>query len=310
MTAAIAYRADVVRRAAPRHSAVTMLAWDDIRLGPIPGERRAAVERILEVEGARFVTALQLNWRRLTSASPLQVIGDDIVPSSEEIIVEMTARQPILRWATVLWLKDCLGIDKFGCWSPMLKRMEVLPWQLTPPSHPTLTTPTLVESLVALRPTLEAEIKKGFRTSPLRVLRLAYRSALVYLLAAVAHLPGPQRALIQRVWPRIVEHLAATLESNHRNVMSAVPLSLLDTGVAPVLQGGDVMRLVGAPVGWLRGVAGAVPASRATAQSRLAVPRGKRAWLHRWRSAIGERAQCIWRRRPWGGGDGVSLRTA
>ena len=57
--------------------------------------------------------------------------------------------------------------------------------------------------------------------APLRVCRLAYRAAIVYALAALQFLPGPQRKLIQRTWPRLVQHLATTLEQNHMDVRQA-----------------------------------------------------------------------------------------
>ena len=76
-----------------------------------------------------------------------------------------------------------------------------------------------MQSLRALKPQLTAEIKSGFRSSPLHVCRLAYRAAIVYALAALSWLPGPQRKLIQRFWPRLVEHLATTMELNHERVL-------------------------------------------------------------------------------------------
>ena len=93
------------------------------------------------------------------------------------------------------------------------------PWQWEWPAAAgpaSLKPPTLVQALRALRPSLEVEIRRGLRTSPLRVTRLAWRAILVYLLAALSFLPGPTQPLIQRTWPRIVEHLATTLETNHR----------------------------------------------------------------------------------------------
>ena len=85
---------------------------------------------------------------------------------------------------------EAAGIEKPGVWCPALKRMELHPWQWTPKGHPSLTTPTLIQSLRALRPQLTLEIKKGFKTSPFRVCRLAYRTAIVYVLAALSWLPG------------------------------------------------------------------------------------------------------------------------
>ena len=135
----------------------------------------------------------------------------------------MEARTPILRWAASRWMIDFLGIEKYGVWCPTLKKMELHPWQWTPKGHPTLTPPTLVESLVKLRPQIRTEVVKGFRSSPLRVARLAYRAAIVYALAALSFLPGPQSKLIQRTWPRLVEHLATCMESNYEQLLKAEP---------------------------------------------------------------------------------------
>ena len=183
-------------------------------LTPQPGERRAAVERILQVELDRLVSAVQLNWERLTLPSHMRKATP--APTSDEIAQEMEARTPMLRWATVTWLRSSLGIDTPGVWCPTLKRLNLHPWQWTPNEHPTLTTPTLVQSLRALRPSLTNELRQGLRNRPWRVCRLAYRAAVVYALAALSWLPGPQRKMIQRTWPRLVNHLAVTLEQNYR----------------------------------------------------------------------------------------------
>ena len=175
------------------------------------------MERILNVELARLQTAVELNMARLSLPKRLQ----SAAPTTGEIVDEMEARSPMLRWAVTRWLIETAGIEKYGVWCPTLKRLELHPWQWTPKGHPTLTTPTFIESLVALRPQLESEIKKGFRTSPLRTCRLAYRAVIVYALAALSFLPGPQKRLIQRTWPRLVEHLATTLELNHMRVLQA-----------------------------------------------------------------------------------------
>ena len=198
-------------------------------LEPRPGERKKAVERILEVELSRLQTAVELNVARMSLPQRLR----SKAPTTEEIMEEMDSRGPIIRWGVSRWLIDSLGIEKYGVWCPTLKRLELHPWQWTPKAHPTLTTPTLVQSLVKLRPTLTRAIKKGFRSSPLRVCRLAYHGAVVYLLAALSNLPGPQRKLIQRTWPRLVEHLATTLELNHERILSAPPVR----GVQGLLQG-------------------------------------------------------------------------
>jgi len=186
-------------------------------LGPKPGERKAAVVRILEVELARLQTALDLAMAGPSLHPKLK----SKAPSTEEIAEEFERREPMLRWAAWRWMVDSLGIEKYGVWCPTLKRLQLHPWQWTPKDDPTFKPPTFLESLRALRPTLEAEIKRGFWIAPVAVMRLAYRATIVYALAAFSNLPGPQRKLIQRTWPKIVEHLADTLEANHDAVLRA-----------------------------------------------------------------------------------------
>ena len=206
------------RRAAPAALASTptmaFLQWP----GPKEGERKAAVERILNVELARLITAVNLNLASLSPRSRKALPENKriITPTPDKIADEMENRAPMIRWALTTWVKDVMGIDREGMWCPTLKKFELHPWQWTPKGHPTLTTPTLVSSLRALKPTLVEEIRTGIRSSPLRVIRLAYRAAVVYALAAVAWLPGPVRPMIQRNWPRLVEHLATTIETSHR----------------------------------------------------------------------------------------------
>lgn len=185
-------------------------------LAPRPGERRAAVERILEVELERLKTAVELNVAKLSLPEHLRKAA----PTTDEIVEEARARAPMLRWAINRWLIESLGTEKFGVWCPTLKKLELHPWQWTPKGHPTLTPPTLVESLIALRPQLTEEILNGFKSFPLRACRLAYRAAVVYALAMLQNLPGPQSKLIQRTWPRLVEHLAMTMELNHEKVLT------------------------------------------------------------------------------------------
>ena len=196
---------------------VTVLTNKDFVVpAPQPvGPRRKAVERILNVELARLTTAIELNFARFSLPEKLRAKA----PTTQEIADEMDARQPIIRWALNLWVKDAMGFDQFGAWCPTLRRMRMHPWQWEWPAAAgpaSLKPPTLVQALRALRPSLEVEIRRGLRTSPLRVTRLAWRAILVYLLAALSFLPGPTQPLIQRTWPRIVEHLATTLETNHR----------------------------------------------------------------------------------------------
>ena len=75
-----------------------------------------------------------------------------------------------------------------------------------------LTTPNLGQALLALRPQLEEQIRQGLRRSPLRVVRLAFRAGMLYCIALILNVPGPQRRWIQRLWPKCVDHMAATIE--------------------------------------------------------------------------------------------------
>ena len=99
----------------------------------------------------------------------------------------------MIRWALVTWLPDSLGVDRPGTWSPQLRSLELLPWQWTPNISPVLATPTIGEALRALRPQIALEVRRGIFTAPLQVLRLAWRALLVYALAYLARVPGPQR---------------------------------------------------------------------------------------------------------------------
>ena len=99
----------------------------------------------------------------------------------------------MIRWALVTWLTDSLGVDRPGTWSPQLRSLELLPWQWTPNISLVLATPTIGEALRALRPQIALEVRRGIFTAPLQVLRLAWRALLVYALAYLARVPGPQR---------------------------------------------------------------------------------------------------------------------
>ena len=265
-------------------------------LAPRPGERRAAVERILEVELQRLTTAVELNIAKLSLPKHLQAAA----PSTDEILTEAKARAPMLRWAINRWFIESLGIEKYGVWCPTLKKLELHPWQWTPKGHPTLTPPTFVESLVTLRPQLTEEIKRGFRNSPLRACRLVYRAIIVYALAAMSDLPGPQRKLIQRTWPRLVQHLATTMELNHDRALlpsPEAPARRRSLQAAKVTAPGQVAKA--AEPAWLEGL-GSSSALVPVAPPKRRAP----AWLEGprrlWRSAC-DSFMCRWDRVRSGG---------
>jgi len=76
--------------------------------------------------------------------------------------------------------------------------------------------PNIIQSLRVLQMELTAQVKRGWRTSPLRVIKLLYSSLLVTVCAVVAQFPGfaTLRRVVSRRWPKLVDHLAATLEKN------------------------------------------------------------------------------------------------
>lgn len=190
----------------------------------MPGPRYQAVVRILQIEADRFLQAIELNVAKLQmeSRGEASAIVDVAAPTPEEIVEELEARRPIIRWGVTQWLKQAMGINKYGAWCPTLRKWNLHPWQWVPNEHPTLTTPKLGAALRTLRPQLTTEVRRGLTTSPLRVCRLAYRAIVVYVLAALSHLPGPQRAMIQRVWPKTLEDLAHTIEINHATALSRI----------------------------------------------------------------------------------------
>lgn len=235
-----------------------------------PGDRprpKEAVWRILAIEGERMISALEHNWRFLTGEKTFYAWEDadevaETDPSSVpiDVIAETSARLPIIRWSLDRWLVRRAGIDKFGAWCPTLRSWGLHWWQWTPNGHPSLTTPGLGAALRALRPQLTSQIRKGLRTSPLRVMRLAYRAGQLYVMSCLMCVPGPWRAWLQRVWPSCVDHLAATLEENHRETVQTL-------GAEPTTVGSRARSLLAEVRGSLGGVV--VPASATTYRPAL-----------------------------------------
>jgi len=181
---------------------------------PPPGPRVQAVLRLLNVEYARFRDVATQQWSLLVKGVNVEEAELLYAEEAREMVRE---RLPIVHWSVVQLLHDRLGTQKFGVWCPTLKRWNLHPWQWVPNAHPhseVWNGPTLGKALSALRQTLVQEVRHGLRTSPLRVVRLAYRAAFVYVLSFLNRLPGPHRRLIQREWPRLIEHLSGMLERN------------------------------------------------------------------------------------------------
>jgi len=146
-----------------------------------------AVGRILQVEWDRLI---QVAWHQ-GSRQPWHVL----MRAKERL----TERRPIIVWAVDLWLKE--GLECI----PFYHQVEV---------------PNIWASLRALELELASQIKFGLTTSPLRVLRLAYSTLMVVLYALLGNVPGFKRCAAwcgKRLavrWPKLVDHLAATLETN------------------------------------------------------------------------------------------------
>jgi len=179
-----------------------------------PGPRVQAVLRLLNVEYERFRDVATQQWALLVKGVDVE---EAELSHSDEAAEMVRERLPIVHWSVVQLLHDRLGTQKFGVWCPTLKRWKLHPWQWVPNAHPHSEVwhgPKLGKALWALRQTLIQEVRHGLRTSPLRVVRLAYRAAFVYVLSFLNRVPGPHRRLIQREWPRLVEHLSGMLERN------------------------------------------------------------------------------------------------
>lgn len=182
------------------------------------GERpqpKDAVWRILNIEGERLIAALEHNWRFLTGEKEFYAWDSDEAAESDptsvpiDVISQTKARLPIIRWSLDRWLMRRTGIDV----SAQLAQLAELVGDAS------LTTPKLGAALRALRPELTAQVRKGLRTSPLRVVRLLYRGGQLWVMSCLMQVPGPWRAWLQRMWPACVNHLAATLEENHREIV-------------------------------------------------------------------------------------------
>lgn len=200
--------------------------------GRRPGDRpraKDAVWRILNIEGERIISALEHNWRFFTGEKelyawqdPHAAAGVDPTSMPIDVISETKARLPIIRWSLDRWLARRTGIDL----SVQLAQLAELV------GDNSLSTPGLGSALRALRPELTAQVVKGMRTSPLRVVRLLYRGGQLWVMSCLMQVPGPWRAWVQRVWPSCVDHLAATLEENHRDTLGTLGAEQTTVGSA------------------------------------------------------------------------------
>jgi len=170
-----------------------------------------AIGRIIQVELERLKAAA------LGGGKPAVVV--------QRVHSTAVSRAPIIKWGLDIWMRSTL--EQQAKVSERLARQRdhqgktrLLPWQkvvhygYTNATHGRV--PDIVTSLRELQVELSEQIKFGFRTSPLSVIRLAYCSLLVTICALVARYPGFEalRRGVTTRWPRLVIHLAATLEEN------------------------------------------------------------------------------------------------
>ena len=169
-----------------------------------------AIGRILQVEIARMKAAA------FGGGKPAVVV--------QRVHSTAISRGPIITWALNLWFCSELGPEE----RRRQKRRQLPPWQRAVVEAYTSTTrekiPTILESLRVLQRELASQVRFGLRTSPIRVVRLLYSSLLVTLCALVAQCPGftAVNAGVVKRWPRLVDHLAATLEKNLAETESVV----------------------------------------------------------------------------------------
>lgn len=134
------------------------------------------------------------------------------------------SRAPIITWALDLWLRSELGPEERARRGkgqlPPLQRAVVDGYGAMTRGR----VPNIVTSIRILQFELACQVKFGLRTSPLRVLKLLYSSLFVLFCALVAQCPGfsALRGGVAKRWPKLVDHLAATLEKNLAQTESAV----------------------------------------------------------------------------------------
>lgn len=170
-----------------------------------------AIGRIIQIELKRLQAVA------LAGGNPTVVV--------QRVCDTAVSRAPIIKWGLDLWLRSAL--EREARVSERLARKRELqgkvplpPWQRIVHYGYTNATlgkvPDILSSLRVLQLDLANQIKLGLRTSPLRVLRLVHCSILVTICALVAQYPGFEavRVGVAKRWPRLIVHLAATLEEN------------------------------------------------------------------------------------------------
>jgi len=176
---------------------------------PQPQSRQLqAVTKILQIEFARFKSAV---FRDGVNSDPVEV--------ATRVQETAVTRAPIIKWALNLWVRGTLRQTQASVdhttYRKALSGAVVEGYEDFTRGQ----VPGIVDSLQELRAELLREVRYGFSTAPLRVVKLLLTSLVVTVLAFMAkcaRLPGLRfvRAGMRANWPQLVEHLAATLEMN------------------------------------------------------------------------------------------------
>lgn len=167
---------------------------------------------------------LQIEIQRLKAAASG---GGEPAAVAKRVHDTTISRAPIISWALDLWVRTSL--EHKAQVSERLARMRERQgkrpllqgkWQQALMEGYASATrgkiPDILTSLRMLQLELANQIKFGLRTSPLCVFKLLYSSILVTVFALVAQCPGFEavQAGVSKRWPKLVDHLAATLEKN------------------------------------------------------------------------------------------------
>ena len=205
-----------------------------------------AVTKILQIEFARFKSAI---FRDGVNSDPVVV--------ATRVQETAVTRAPIIKWALNLWVRGTLRQTHASVGHTTYRKALS---GAVADGYEDFTrgqVPGIVDSLRELRAELLREVRYGFSTAPLRVAKLLVTSAVVTILAYMAQcarLPGLRfvRAGMRAHWPRLVEHLAATLEMNlietERLMMApgegiaALPPLLLPAPSGELLEAGELLE--------------------------------------------------------------------
>lgn len=132
------------------------------------------------------------------------------------------SRKPLAEWGLIELLKQQFLLAEnrnlTGAISPSIQPfLEGVRTELGSPQLPQLVNPNLDVGLAVLMPQIRAQIRLGFRSKPLTVFRLAYRTALLvafsWLNRGLQLLPAGT-ARPTKWLPRLLQHVSTTLETN------------------------------------------------------------------------------------------------